>query len=94
MPRTPDRVPGTSDEEATIYESTSTSTVEGEVRYEGTRFSMYDSIGEFDPRSGAVVPAYPGQVLYAETDTAFAARTPITSRMGWMVNGEGQLLVK
>jgi len=53
MPRTPDRVPGSSEEEATLYEATGVATQQGEVRYTGTRFSMEDSTGEFDPRSGS-----------------------------------------
>lgn len=52
MPLTPDRKPGAADEEATLYEATSLSTLQGEVRYDGSRFSMFDSVGEFDPRSG------------------------------------------
>jgi hypothetical protein len=51
MAATPDRTPGTSDEEATLYESTGLATVQGEQRYTGTRFSLYDAIGEFDPRA-------------------------------------------
>lgn len=52
MPKTPDRAPGVSDEEGTIYEATQLATSVGEVRYDGSRFSMYDSVGEFDPRAG------------------------------------------
>jgi hypothetical protein len=50
--RTPDRAPGASDEEATIYEASGVSTQIGEVRFTGVRFSFCDSTGEFDPRSG------------------------------------------
>jgi hypothetical protein len=52
MAKTPDRSPGPSDEEATLYEDTGLSTTEGEVRYTGTRFSLFDNTGEFDPRTG------------------------------------------
>jgi len=50
MARTPDRMPGPSDEEGTYYEPTVSTTVAGEQRYNGTRFSLFDSIGEYDPR--------------------------------------------
>lgn len=50
---TPDRSPGPLDEEAIQLESTSVSTTEGEIRYTGSRFSYYDSSGEYDPRSGS-----------------------------------------
>jgi len=52
MPQTPDRDAGVSDEEATIYEPTVASTVQGEVRYDGAAFSMYDASGAFNPRTG------------------------------------------
>ena len=52
MARTPDRTPGVLDEEGIQLESTAAATQAGEVRYTGTRFSLYDSAGEYDPRSG------------------------------------------
>jgi len=52
MPRTPDRQPGVSDEEGIDLESTGVATSAGQVRYTGTRFSLYDDVGEYDPRSG------------------------------------------
>ena len=52
MPRTPDRAPGASDEEGIVLESTSPSTQEGEMRYNAGGFTFYDSLGEFDPRTG------------------------------------------
>ena len=56
MARTKDRFPGKREEEATCYDSTVLATQLGEVRFDGTRFSMFDNLGEFDPRdaSGAV----------------------------------------
>lgn len=54
MPKTPDRTPGAADEEATFYEPTSPASAVGEVRFTGTRFSMYDSTGEFDPNGDGV----------------------------------------
>ncbi len=53
MPKTPDRKAGVSDEEGTDYEATGVATAEGQVRYTGTRFSLYDDVGEYDPRGGA-----------------------------------------
>ncbi len=53
MPKTPDRTPGVSKEEGTRYTDEGTlSTQEGEVRYTGGRFSLFDALGEYDPRSG------------------------------------------
>lgn len=56
MPKTPDRDPGVSDEEGTVYSDEGTlSTQVGEVRYKGApdnRFSLYDGSGEYDPRAG------------------------------------------
>jgi len=50
MPRTPDRVPGPSQEEATLYDDSTLSTLEGEQRYVSGSFSLYDDQGEFNPR--------------------------------------------
>ena len=58
MPKTPDRRPGVEDQEGTIYESTVAATVAGEVRYDGTSFSLRDATGVFDPRTGGA-PADP-----------------------------------
>lgn len=52
MPQTPDRRPGVSDEEGLNLESTGIATGAGQVRYTGTRFSLFDGVGEFDPRTG------------------------------------------
>ena len=53
MPRTPDRFPGTREDEALQLEATSLATVVGEVRFDGTRYSLKDVAGEYDPRSGS-----------------------------------------
>jgi len=53
--RTPDRRPGAPlrEEEAIYVDQTGVvSSVEGECRYYGGRWSFYDSTGEFDPRTG------------------------------------------
>lgn len=53
MPRTPDRRAGVADEEGTIYSDEGTlATQVGEVRYTAGRFSLFDALGEYDPRSG------------------------------------------
>lgn len=50
---TPDRHPGVSDEEGINMESTGVATAAGQLRYTGTRWSLQDSTGEFDPRTGS-----------------------------------------
>lgn len=52
MGRTPDAHDGPSFEEGTYYESTGVASTPGEVRYTGTRFSLVDDTGEYDPRTG------------------------------------------
>jgi len=52
MPLTPDRRPGPSLEEGIYLETTSLAITPGEVRFDGSRFSLVDATGEFDPRSG------------------------------------------
>lgn len=52
MPRTPDRFPGSSDDEGVDLEPNGLATVVGSIRYNGARFSFMDSTGEFDPRTG------------------------------------------
>lgn len=54
MPRTPDRRPGVADEEGIDFETTSAAVAAGQVRYDGTSFSFYDALGEYDPRSGGL----------------------------------------
>jgi hypothetical protein len=54
MPRTPDRYDGISLRDAIGLEETALPpTEEGETRYVGGAFSMRDSAGLFDPRSGS-----------------------------------------
>ena len=57
MPRTPDRVPGPSEEEATLYEDTSPATVVGEQRYNTGAFSLYDGQGAYNPRHTSITGA-------------------------------------
>lgn len=54
MPQTPDRFPGISDEEGVNFEESpdGLASSAGELRYYSGRFSLYDSSGEYDPRSG------------------------------------------
>lgn len=54
MPSTPDRFPGTREEdEIELVEDSTDPTVEGRFRYVSGSFRMKDAIGVFDPRSGA-----------------------------------------
>jgi len=54
VPRTPDRAPGVSDEEETIYEvNTSPIGGPGSVSFDGTVFKMQDAAGFYDPRIGS-----------------------------------------
>lgn len=68
MPRTPDRFPGALSEEGIYFDTTQTAATPGEQRYTGTRFSMCDATGEFDPRSGAdfddIVLDDDGRIVY------------------------------
>jgi hypothetical protein len=53
MGRTPDRFPGTREEEELLFETNAPDpTDDGAVRYNGTSFRMKDSTGVFDPRTG------------------------------------------
>lgn len=53
MPQTPDSKHGPSFEEGVYMEETSLATEAGEMRYASGRWSLYDSTGEYDPRSGS-----------------------------------------
>jgi hypothetical protein len=56
MPSTPDRHPGEEDEEGTVYENLTPGNdppVLGGVRMVNGAFRMRDSVGVFDPRTGA-----------------------------------------
>jgi len=54
MPQTPDRRPGVSDEEGVNLEESPDgfAGAPGHFRFKSGRFSMCDSAGEFDPRTG------------------------------------------
>lgn len=43
--------------------------------------------------SSFIVPDQAAEVLFSPTSSQFRASVPITSRNGWLVNLEGQLLV-
>ena len=56
MPRTPDRSPGEEDQEGTIYENWAPGNdppALGGVRLVDGEFRMRDSVGVFNPRTGA-----------------------------------------
>lgn len=54
MPRTPDRFHGISHEEGVDFDVSPDGLAAGpgKLRYYNDRFSMYDGVGEFDPRAG------------------------------------------
>src|SRR4030042_2631435 len=63
MSRTPDAHDGLMYESETIYFSdTEVSDEEGEIRYTGSRFSMCDAVGEFDPRPNPLASVSPENV--------------------------------
>ena len=66
MTKTPDAHEGVMYEAESIYFSDgSLSTVEGQISYNGTRFSMYDEAGEFDPRPNLIATTAPENVTKA-----------------------------
>jgi len=74
MPSTPDRAPGESQEEGTLYSDEGVqAAVEGEQRYTGGSFSMFDQLGEFDPRVGGFSASGQIRVAFAPTDTSGTA---------------------
>jgi hypothetical protein len=70
MPLTPDRRPGVSDEEGVNFEDIGEyASAPGQLRYHNGRMSMYDSAGEYDPRTGGasfddIVLDEQGRVVY------------------------------
>lgn len=96
MARTPDRFPGVRKDEGIDLSDNALAAADGEMRYNnaGGRFSFYDSIGEYDPRSGAFPPATAiGNVLFSIDGSNFTEETPLTGTTGWLVNSEGTLIV-
>ncbi len=74
MARTRQRFPGPLiEEEICMTPQTSPASVEGKLVYLGAgRFSMFDSIGEFDPRSGPIISCSPKEL---QTDYTVLAGT-------------------
>lgn len=70
MPQTPDRKPGPLIEEGIYFDDYGVATESGEMRYTGSRFSCYDSDGEYDPRTSGtpdlskVVLEVSGAIVY------------------------------
>ena len=54
MPRTPDRFPGEREEEVIKLEPTSEPAAPGEIRFNGTSFTLNDGQGEYDPRTSGL----------------------------------------
>jgi hypothetical protein len=80
MPQTPDRFHGEADEEGLVFENRTPGddpTVVGGMRFVNGAFSLRDSIGLFNPRSGASSifgQAY--QYAASEADTTTSSNTP------------------
>jgi hypothetical protein len=54
LPQTPDEFPGEAIQESLLLEDEGLglAVTPGQMRYSGGRFTMFDSVGEFDPRTG------------------------------------------
>lgn len=65
MAKTPDRIPGVADQEGINFEESpdGLAGAEGRLRYSGGRFSLYDNLGEYDPRTGGGISEAEHQVL-------------------------------
>lgn len=98
MPRTPDRTPGVSIEEGVDFEESpdGLADTEGKQRYAGGRFSFYDSLGEYDPRSGGSFPPATeiGQVFISLDGLNFTIEQPVTACGYWITDELGRLIVK
>ena len=88
-------ITGTLSAAAVVLNQPVTASQVGEMRYNGTSFSFEDAIGVYDPRSSGSLPTATsvGQVLYSENGSIFTAEVPLTAGSGWLVNGDGILLV-
>jgi hypothetical protein len=96
MPQTPDRSPLPRYEEKLILTDDGyTADNPGEFVFDGSSFSMRDSVGVFNPRSGGALPpaTQVGQILFSKDGSTFTVELPITTSGGWLVNNEGTLLV-
>lgn len=91
MPRTPDRTPGVSDEESIVFEATVPASQAGEQRYDGTKFSMVDAIGEFDPRGLGTTGAIGG--LHCAND-GVTPDEKIDIDPGFALSSDASLLIK
>jgi len=93
MPRTPDRAPGPSDEEATIYESTTAATQPGEVRFDGSRFSFRDTVAAFDPREVLPTPTAQCVIVWSDDGTTLEQVVPLFGD-ALLVNDNGFIVHK
>lgn len=96
MGRTPDRMPGASDEEETVYEdrvADGDPTTAGALRYVGPAFKMKDGVSVFNPHSPYAATAI-GQILYSADGTTFAKEIPILTNDGFVVvTDDGRIVV-
>lgn len=91
MAKTPDRMPGPSDEEAILFEDTAVATVAGEVRYASGQLSIFDGTGEYDPRDNSRYLENAANEINAEdlaaVDGGNADRVMVTTGTGgWVIS--------
>lgn len=91
MPVTPDRFPGVRQDEGIDLANNALAAVEGEMRYIAAgRFSFYDNIGEYDPRSGLPGATGLGQTLISTDGSTLTVQTFAVSDLGEIaVDDEG-----
>lgn len=95
MARTPDRFPGVRTlEEGVDLVAKPLAAAVGEMRYNGgaDRFSFFDGVGEYDPRSSGGLPAATaiGQILVSVDGLTFTVQANAVSDLGEIaVDDEG-----
>lgn len=98
MPNTPDRFPGTREEEEVLLEETTEDpTASGAMRFVSGAFRFKDDTGFYDPRSGGALPPATevGQILFSCDGLTFAPEKPLVSDSGLLLtNDEGAIVVK
>lgn len=95
MPRTPDAFPGVAREEGTIYDDDAIqASEEGEVRYADGRFSLFDNVGEFDPREPPLESILPPEsiqsIIYSADGTNYISVEPLD----FLTQNDGELIWK
>lgn len=91
MPRTPDRYPGVRLEEGVVFEDTTTTSEEGELRYVSGSFQLEDSIGAYDPRTVLPTPTAEGAMFYSDDGLSFIQIVPLVGD-GILVSDTGKIV--